>query len=282
MRLGKLDVQLVDDGTFWFDGGVIFGIVPRTVWSRLAQPDERNRIRLGLNSLLIRSGNRTALVETGIGRNMTPRQKDIYGIDDSTDLLRALAAHGVRPEDVHVVINTHLHCDHAGWNTRRDERGRLVPTFPRARYVVQRGEWQAATHPTDLTTVSYRPEHFVPLADCGVLELIDGEAEVAPGVHVLPAPGHTPHHQAVLLKSEGQTACFTGDLIPTSMHLRKAYFCAFDASPGQVLEAKRELLGKALRENWILFYPHDANVPASRLRPPSGDRQFALAEPLKI
>jgi len=282
MTLGDLDLQPVDDGTFWLDGGTMFGIVPRVIWERTYAPDALNRIELALNSLLVRSGDLVVLIETGLGRKLSRKQQNIYGIDDSTDLLRQLASHGVRPEDVDIVINTHLHLDHCGWNTTVDRSGRHVPTFPNARYVVQRGEWEAAMNPTELTRASYLKENFEPIAKTDLLLLVDGEADVAPGIRVEPISGHTRYHQIVLLGAGAVRGAFVGDVIPTTAHLRAAYSCAYDASAVEALESKRALVRRALAEQWTLFFVHDPQVRASRLQESSDDRELARAVPVDV
>jgi len=282
LQIGKLTVHLLNDGPFLLDGGSMFGMVPKVLWQKLCEPDELNRVVLAMNSLLIRSDKKLILIETGIGRKLGEKQRRIYGFSDRTSLLKSLSSVDVAPEDIDVVINTHLHLDHCGWNTMLDESGSVTPTFPNARYVIQRGEWEAAMNPNELGSGSYLKENFEPLEAAGQLDLIDGEEQITPHLRVQPWKGHTDHHQIVILDSEGCGGVYIGDIVPTSAHLRAAYVTAFDASAQEILESKREIVRQALEQDWILFYPHDAKIPASRLSPPQSDREFAVASSVEI
>jgi glyoxylase-like metal-dependent hydrolase (beta-lactamase superfamily II) len=263
--VGDARVSVLQDGTIALDGGAMFGVVPRVVWEKRDPPDERNRVTLGLNVALIESGGKRVLVDTGMGDRWSEREVRMYGIDRSTTLLGGLRARGLAPEDIDVVVNTHLHFDHAGGNTRREGDG-VVPTFPRARYVVQRGEWEDARHPHERSRASYREDDFVPVAEADQLDLIDGETEVAPGVRAVPVGGHTTHHQMVVVESGGETLVVPTDLLPTASHLPLPFVMGYDLFPVATLEAKRQLLHAAVEHGWRILFYHDARTPVGRVR----------------
>jgi glyoxylase-like metal-dependent hydrolase (beta-lactamase superfamily II) len=263
--VGAARVSVLHDGTIALDGGAMFGVVPRVVWEKRDPPDERNRVTLGLNVALIESGGKRVLVDTGMGDRWSEREVRMYGIDRSTTLIGGLRARGLAPEDIDVVVNTHLHFDHAGGNTRREGDG-VVPTFPRARYVVQRGEWEDARHPHERSRASYREDDFVPVAEADQLDLIDGETEVAPGVRAVPVGGHTTHHQMVVVESGGETLVVPTDLLPTASHLPLPFVMGYDLFPVATLEAKRQLLHAAVERGWRILFYHDARTPVGRVR----------------
>ena len=263
--VGDARVTVLHDGTIALDGGAMFGVVPRVVWEKRDPPDERNRVTLGLNVALIESGGQRVLVDTGMGERWSEKEARMYRIDRSTTLLGGLRARGLGPEDIDVVVNTHLHFDHAGGNTRL-EGGRVVPVFPRARYVVQRGEWDDATHPHERNRASYRADDFVPVADAGQLDLVDGEAEVAPVVRAVRVGGHTTHHQMVVVESGGETLVVPTDLLPTASHLPLPFVMGYDLFPVATLEAKRKLLASAAEGGWRILFYHDARTPLGRVR----------------
>jgi len=263
--VGDARVTVLHDGTIALDGGAMFGVVPRVVWEKRDPPDERNRVTLGLNVALIESGGKRVLVDTGMGEGWSEKEVRMYRIDRSTTLLGGLRARGLGPEDIDVVVNTHLHFDHAGGNTRV-EGGRVVPAFPRARYVVQRGEWDDATHPHERSRASYRADDFVPVAEAGQLDLIDGEAEVAPGVRAVRVGGHTTHHQMVVVESGGETLVVPTDLLPTASHLPLPFVMGYDLFPVATLEAKRKLLDAAVEGGWRILFYHDPRTPVGRVR----------------
>ncbi|MCI0487470.1 MAG: MBL fold metallo-hydrolase [Blastocatellia bacterium] len=269
MKLGSFEIEVVSDGTFALDGGAIFGVVPRVVWERYFEPDERNRIRLGLNCLLVRTGRENVLVDTGMGRKWDGRSRDRYALTDETDLLTRLSEKGLAPEDIDVVINTHLHFDHAGTNTiERD--GRPVPAFPRARYVVQRGELEHARSPHERDRASYVAEDFEPVAEAGLFDLIEGDAEIVPGIRAIKVSGHNRDLECVRIDSEGETAFVFADLIPTTAHIPPAWVMGFDLYPVETLEQKKRLLPKAISEKWTCVFYHDPRTPLGRLRERDG------------
>ena len=263
--VGEARVTVLHDGTIALDGGAMFGVVPRVVWEKRDPPDDRNRVTLGLNVALVESGGKRVLVDTGMGDRWSEKEVRMYRIDRSTTLLGGLRAHGLGPEDIDVVVNTHLHFDHAGGNTRR-EGDRVVPTFPRARYVVQRGEWEDARHPHERSRASYREDDLVPVAEAGQLDLIDGEAEVAPGVRAVPVGGHTTHHQMVVVQGGGETLAVPTDLLPTASHLPLPFVMGYDLFPVATLEAKRKLLDAAVEGGWRILFYHDPRTPLGRVK----------------
>lgn len=264
--LGDVRVDIVSDGTFRLDGGSMFGVVPRVIWEKLAPPDARHRIPLGLNCLLVRTPTHTVLVDTGMGDKWDAKFVDVYDLAPPRGrLVDGLAALGVAPADVDVVVYTHLHLDHTGAGTRRTADGLVVPTFPRARHVVQEGEWFAATRPDPRSRPSYREDHFLPLREAGVLDLLDGEREVVPGIRVRLTPGHTAYHQSVIVGGGGRTLCYLGDIIPTTAHLSPTYAMGFDLFPLEVVRQRTVLLEEASEEGWIVVWEHDPLVAAGRV-----------------
>ncbi len=264
-RLGNLDLHILSDGAFYQDAGAVFGVVPRTAWERVAgPPDEQNRMPLALNCLLVRSGGKLLLIETGVG-DKDGALRQAQGADERS-LLSEMAKLGVRPEEVDVVINTHLHADHCGWNTRRLESGELVPTFPRARYLIQRGEWEAATHPNERTRATYLAENLLPLEEADALDLIDGEMTVTPEVTIIPSHGHTADHASVVLTSGGETALYIGDIVQHEVQLeRTAWVSAFDVLPLVSMETKKRLVERAIRERALVVSVHCAYPGLGRL-----------------
>jgi glyoxylase-like metal-dependent hydrolase (beta-lactamase superfamily II) len=257
-NLGDFELTVVSDGTYFLDGGAFFGVVPKPMWSKKATPDDQNRLDAGLNSLLIRSGDRNVLVETGIGNKLSEKLVQIY--KQPAKLLDNLHAAGVAPEDIDIVINTHLHFDHCGWNTvRRGEQ--IVPTFPKAKYYVQKKEWEHGRLQLERDAISYMSPNYDPLIESGQMELIDGDREIAPGVSVKVFPGHTAHMQAVMVESNGKKACYISDLIPTSMHLDLTWVMAFDLFPLTTIESKKQYYAEAIPERWLTVFTHDDKTP---------------------
>jgi glyoxylase-like metal-dependent hydrolase (beta-lactamase superfamily II) len=276
IELGSIKVHVLRESTFWLDGGAMFGVVPRAIWEKSDPPDDRNRVALAANVALVETAGRRVLVETGMGDRWEPREVERYRLQ-GPGLLSALAGLGVGPQDVDMVVNTHLHFDHAGGNTRRVD-GHVAPTFPRARYVVQLGEWEDATRPHERNRASYREDDFVPLAAARQLETVQGEVEVAPGVRVVPVGGHTAYHQIVVVEGGGKTLAVPTDLLPTASHLPLPFIMSYDLFPLGTLEAKRRLLQKVVDEDWWLLFYHDPRVAVGKVRREK-DR-FTLAEPM--
>lgn len=277
MKFGSLEIFVLSDGLFRLDGGAMFGVVPRVLWEKKMAPDARNRITLGLNSLLILDGKQAILVETGIGDKLSPKAADIYGVEHTTTLLDSLRAHGPAPEDINVVIDTHLHFDHCGWNTRRRSDGSLEPTFPHAQYYIQRGQLEHARHPTERDLASFLAENFEPMQATGQWVTLSGNREIVPGVAVVLAPGHTRDMQCVRVTSQGRTAVFFADLVPTTAHLAYPWIMGYDLHPLDTLAEKKRWIPEALRNEWLCIFVHDPNVPAAYLREREGQ---VVAEPV--
>src|SRR5256714_7697827 len=264
MRLGSFELEIVSDGTIALDGGAMFGVVPRPLGERTLPADAQHRVRLGLNCLLIRTADDNILIDTGIGAKWDERSRSRYGIAHETTLLDELARHHLTAEAITVVINTHLHFDHAGTNTT-ERAGRVVPTFPRARYVVQRGEFEHACQPHERDRASYVEADFAPVFEAGQLELVDGDAEIAPGVSVIKVSGHNRDLQCVKVESQGETAFVFADLIPTTAHLPAAWVMGYDLYPLESVDQKKRLVPQAVREGWLCHFYHDPHTPLARL-----------------
>ncbi len=263
--MSKMRFANLSDGSFRLDGGAMFGVVPRVVWETSDPPDDRNRILLGLNCLLIQGEDSLTLVDTGVGDKEGDTFADRFALIRQENLFDALAALGLAPSDVTHVINTHLHFDHCGGNTRLDESGEAVPSFANAKYYVQRGEWEDAIKPNERTRASYLQRNFRPLQESGQLELVDGEAEILPGIRVLPTPGHTPHHQSLLVETGGAKVFYPADLIPTSSHLPLPFIMSYDLEPVRTLETKRQLLERQREEGWLLYFEHERETPFGKV-----------------
>jgi glyoxylase-like metal-dependent hydrolase (beta-lactamase superfamily II) len=259
LTLGDFELSIFSDGTYPLDGGAFFGVIPKIMWSRKVTSDERNYVTSGLNSLLIRTGKQNVLVETGMGNKLSERMIKFYG--QPAQLLTNLAVSGIAPEDIDVVINTHLHFDHCGWNTVRDKNGKIVPTFPRAKYYAPEGEWQYARKPSERDSISYIPDNYDPLVQSGQMTLLKGGEEIVPGISVKTFSGHTAHMQAVIVESAGRTACYISDLIPTTAHIDITWGMAFDLYPLQTIESKKLYYAKAIPEQWLTVFTHGADVP---------------------
>jgi glyoxylase-like metal-dependent hydrolase (beta-lactamase superfamily II) len=269
-RVGSIRVHAIEAGAQQLDGGAMFGIVPKPLWEKRIPADARNRIPLALRCLLVEAPNALVLIDTGIGNKESEKFHDLYGVSnegDPTRLEDAIRDAGFDPSDVDVVLNTHLHFDHAGGNTWIDEGGVVRPSFPDARYVVQKGELDFARSPNERIRASYLPDNLQPIMEAGLWDLVEGDREVTRGVRVLPTPGHTPFHQSVLIESEGEVGCFLADVCPTSAHLPLPWIMGYDLEPLVTLESKRGLWKRALEEEWLLIFEHDPRVPWGRLDP---------------
>lgn len=262
MKLGAFDLYAISDGSFLLDGGQMFSVVPKVLWEKRVTPDARNRVRLGLTCLLIRTGLQNILVETGIGDKFDAKQNEIYRLERSQTLLGGLQELGIKPKDIDMIINTHLHFDHCGWNVR-EENGSLLPTFPRARYLIQRGEWEDAQNANERNRASYIEKFYV--AAKSQTEFLNGDTEIVPGVRVEVAAGHTQHMQCVRVESEGKMAYFPSDLVPTIAHLPYAWMTSFDLYPLETLANKKRLLPELVRRKALLVFAHDPSVPWVRL-----------------
>jgi len=260
--LGDFQLTHFTDGNYFLDGGAFFGVVPKVLWERKLQADASNRISAAMNSLLVRTGRHTVLIETGMGNKLPEKMARIYA--QPAGLLDNLAAGGLRTEEVDVVINTHLHFDHCGWNTvRKDDK--VVATFSNATYYVQEGEWQYAREQRERDRVSYISDNYDPLVSSGQMQLLRGNAEIVPGISVRVFPGHTRHMQAVIVRSGGDTACYISDLIPTTAHLDLTWVMAFDLFPLETIESRKEFYKSAVAEDWLVAFTHDPNIAWTHL-----------------
>lgn len=255
--IGDFELIAISDGIYRLDGGAFFGVVPKTLWSKKMKPDEDNRVPSGLNSVLVRTGDRNILIETGAGNKLPEKMARIYG--QPAELLKNLSAAGVSSEDIDIVINSHLHFDHCGWNTIR-KNGGIEATFPRAKYYVQEGEWQHA-HEGQRDGVSYIPENYDPLVESGQMELLRGGREIVPGISVEVFPGHTRDMQAIIIQSHGHIACYISDLIPTSAHVDPNWVMGFDLYPLETIESRKRYYSRAIPEKWLTMFTHDPEMP---------------------
>jgi methylmalonyl-CoA epimerase len=274
--VGDLEIFTVCDGFIGLDGGAMFGVVPKPLWSRTTPADDRNRVTLAMRSLVVR-GTRTMLIDAGLGDKQDAKFHDIYAVDRTRNLDHTLAEAGLSREDIDIVVATHLHFDHAGGFTTRDAAGRLRPAFPRAQYVVRRGEWDDAMQPSARTRASYLRDNYVPLAEAGVLQMVDEDRTIMPGVRVKLTGGHTLNHQLIAIESNGQCATFVADLMPTTAHLPDAWVMGFDVRPLETVQAKQAFVKDAMEREMLVFFPHDTAVPAGYLRERDGKRMVEPA-----
>ena len=259
LTLGDFELSVFSDGTYPLDGGAFFGVIPKVMWSRKMSADEKNYITTGLNSLLIRTGKQTILIETGIGNKLPDRMVKFYG--QPAKLLENLGSAGIAPDDIDIVINSHLHFDHCGWNTMRDKNGKIVPTFPRAKYYAPEGEWQYARKPSERDSISFLPDNYDPVVANGQMTLLKGGEEIVPGISVETFRGHTAHMQGIIVQSGGQTACYISDLIPTTAHIDLTWGMGFDLYPLDTIESKKQYYSRALPEKWLTVFTHDPKTP---------------------
>jgi glyoxylase-like metal-dependent hydrolase (beta-lactamase superfamily II) len=264
MRLGAFDIYPLRDGRFRLDGGAMFGVVPKVLWEKCCPADDLNRIPLSVTTLLVRAHGKNVLVDTGLGAKEDEKFHRMFAVERAPTLMDSLKRLGLHPEDIHLVVNTHLHFDHAGGNTRRDQEGNLRPAFPKARYVVQSGEFEDAARANERTRASYRQDNFRPIFD--QWDFLHGDTELLPGLTAIVTAGHTRCHQGVKIESEGKVAFFLGDLIPTVSHLPLPYIMGYDLFPIQTLETKRWVLDRAFEEQWLLLFEHDPLVQAGYVR----------------
>ncbi len=275
VQIGPYVVHFVSGGRFRLDGGAMFGVVPKTLWSRTAPADEKNRIQMGMTCLLIEGDGKRILVDAGSGTKLDPKFCEIYAIERPEGLLDEIRAAGVAPEEIDTVALTHLHFDHCGGGTTRGEDGIVRATFPNARYLVRRQEWNDAHHANERNRASYFSENYDPLEASGQLLLHDDDIEILPGVWMKCLPGHTLGHQGVFFDVPGQRALYAVDLIPTVAHLPLPYIMGYDLYPLTTLETKRAILRDATREHWLLLFEHD---PSSRAIRVAGDEQRVTFE----
>nr|WP_252263701.1 MBL fold metallo-hydrolase [Paracidobacterium acidisoli] len=261
--LGEFELTVLSDGSYFLDGGAMFGVVPKPMWEKRAPADALNRILLGLNTVVVRTGKHTVAIETGIGNKLSEKLRAIH--EAKEQLPQAFAAAGIRPEEVDVVINSHLHFDHCGWNTTKLPDGRVIPTFPNARYFAHRGEVEHGHLQMERDAVSYISDNYDPLIKSGQMTLLDtkpGEVtEIVPGISVEGYPGHTSQLLAVHLDSGGKRACYISDLIPTSAHLDITWVMGYDLDPLTCIEQRKRFYRRAIPEEWLVLFTHDHRTP---------------------
>lgn len=257
--LGDFELTVVNDGKYYLDGGAMFGVVPKPMWEKVLPADEQNRIHMAMNSLVIRTGSDTILVDTGAGNKLPDKTRKIFDIQEC--LLERLGEASIAPDEITVVINTHLHFDHAGWNTRRRADGVVVPSFPRAKYYFQKGELAHAHVQHERDRVSYLTDNYDPLVANGQAILLEGAAEIVPGVRVELFPGHTDHHQVVIVESQGKTAAYVGDLIPSTAHLNPTWVMAYDLAPITSIENRKRYYQSAIPDGWLTVFTHEPQTP---------------------
>jgi glyoxylase-like metal-dependent hydrolase (beta-lactamase superfamily II) len=283
LTLGDFELTICSDGTYLLDGGAMFGVVPKTLWQKRAVPDSDNRILLGLNTVVVRTGSATVLIETGIGNRQSAKMQEIH--QNQARLPASLAAGGIDPAEVTHVINTHLHFDHCGWNTTTVPEGSIVPTFPNAQYFAHRGEVEHGHLQLDRDKVSYLSPNYDPLIATGQMTLLDNESirrdpSIVPGVWVELFPGHTAQMLGVHIESGGRHACYIGDLIPTSHHVEPTWVIGYDLDPLTCIEQRKRFLARAIPEKWVVLFTHDHHVPAATLS--LNDKGKPVATPYEI
>jgi glyoxylase-like metal-dependent hydrolase (beta-lactamase superfamily II) len=270
VALGDFEITLVRAGFYWWDGGAMFGVVPKTLWGKKFEPDELNRVRMGFNCYVIRTGEHSILVETGAGDKPDSKARQRMKLPNTgPDLRDVLSSSGIDPETIDIVVNTHLHFDHCGGNTFVSN-GVAKPAFPRARYFTRRGEWEHAHTRHIRDSVSYIDANYDPLVETGQMQLVEGDFEVAPGIDMKLAPGHNRDMAVLTASSKGQTFCFFSDLIPTAAHVTPSWVAAFDLFPLEAIDNKIRWLGDAARGNWLCGYGHDPEVSFARIEMKAG------------
>ena len=277
MKFGSVSVNVISDGTILQDGGAVFGPIPKVQWEQRVKPDRKNRIRMGLNCLLVQSPERNVLIDTGAGAKRADRMREAHGLNGNK-LLKELRKLGLTAREIDTVILTHLHFESAGGSTKLDRSGRAVPTFPNAEYVVQQASWDEASSPNERTQASYYSQDYVPLEEAGVLRLLDGDSEVAPGIRTQVTNSHSRGHQIVFIETGSERIAFAGDLIPTPFHLPLVSISAVDYSPGDTLEAKKALLKMAVDDGLLLVFGHSQEPKSGYLQQRNGKSHFSVRE----
>jgi glyoxylase-like metal-dependent hydrolase (beta-lactamase superfamily II) len=275
LPLGDFELSVFSDGTYPLDGGAFFGVIPKVMWSKKVSADDRNYVTSGLNSLLIRTGKQNVLVETGMGNKLSERMIKFYG--QPAKLLENLAAAGIAPEDIDIVINSHLHFDHCGWNTVRDKNGKIVPAFPRAKYYAPEGEWHYARKPSERDAISYISENYDPLVESGRMTLLKGGEEIVPGISVETFRGHTASMQGVIVQSSLKIACYISDLIPTTAHIDISWGMGFDLYPLDTIESKKRYYTRSIPEKWLTVFTHDPKTPCAYIEKDESGRLVVRA-----
>ena len=280
MRLGPFGIRAIETGTFRLDGGAMFGVVPKVLWSKTNPADENNRISMAMRAMLVDGNGRRLLVDSGAGTKLGDKMLKNYVIE-TPGLAQALGQSGIDPASVTDAIATHLHFDHAGGYTYSDEKSHLKLVLPEAVHHIQRKQWEAALDPNDKDRASFFEENYLPVEKAGKLDLVDGETEIYPGVRVIDTAGHTPGHQVVLVETDEGNLLYCGDLIPLASHINLPYIMSYDHFPLSTLEEKRRILGMAADEGWVLFFEHDPLITACRVRRTENGR-FQVSEEIDI
>lgn len=266
MRFGKFEIFSIVENSFKIDGGAMYGVIPKIIWQKFSPPDENNLVKLDINLLLIKTDGENILIDVGMGDVLSERQRKMFGVEASSSLEEHLSEHNLTPEDINLVLLTHLHADHAGGVIKLDKDGKKLPRFPNARYVVQLREWEEAMHPDERTSATYFTSSLKILEQEKLLELVDGEDEAAAGIRLISTGGHTPGHQAVLIKDGDDKILWPGDIIPSTYHLRIPYVAAVDLLPRETMEQKRRFLQMCTQDGWVLAFDHDLKVKLGRLK----------------
>lgn len=278
MATGDVETELLCAGFFSLDGGASFGIIPKPVWQKLCKTDEYNRIRVSCRSLLIKTKNRNILVDTGMGEKWDDRFIEMYSVEKMPSIVSSLSERDLTPDDIDIVINTHLHFDHCGGNTSIHS-GEIVSSFPNARYVVQKGEWDWALNSDERSAGSYLKENYLPLMEkFGVVDLVEGDYTICDGVELIVTKGHTKHHQSVLVAAGDEKVFFPGDLVPTSMHVNLPWIMAYDLFPYDSIQTRKNIYKKAIKENWVIALEHDPVYEFGRIRIEKGKFMFVPEE----
>lgn len=280
MKIGPYEILPIETGRFALDGGAMFGIVPWVLWTKAMKPDERQRIDLAARCLLVRGNGKNILIDNGNGTKFTEKQRDIYKLNDaSLNLDSSLAVHSLHLDDITDVILTHLHFDHAGGSTRW-ENGKLVPTFSKAKYYVQKDHWNLAMNPSDKDRGSFMSDDYLPLMEHSVLDFVDGEGALFPGIDMVVCNGHTNAQQLPKISDGHKTVLFCCDLFPTSSHIGYPYVMAYDLRPVVTIEEKKRILPQAYEEGWTLFLEHDPTVEAITVK--ATEKGFVVDQKLQI
>lgn len=274
LTLGKFQVYGLRDGFFYLDGGSMFGVVPKILWGKIYAPDSHNRIKLALNSLLIDTGKDRILVDSGVGTHLVGKLRDYYSIETKPGLVSSLRDLDYSVKDINFVINTHLHFDHCGGNTCKNEKGEIVPTFPNATYIIQKCEWDHALRPGFRDKPNYLGQFFLPLEKQGQLRLVEGDTIVTEGVEVVLTPGHTACHQCVKIQSQQNVLFFLGDMVPTSAHVGSFYIASYDLYPMETFENKTRYFEQAVEGDWIVALNHDPDYYFGRIVSQNGKYRF--------
>jgi len=265
MKLGTIEIFSFVENRFKIDGGAMFGVVPKIIWEKLVHCDEKNRVDLDLNLLLVKTDDKNILIDAGIGNTLTDRMRKIYGIENESNLNKSLGMCGLKPEEIDILILTHLHLDHAGGVVRFNEREEKVPSFPNAKHIIQSREWEDALSPDERTVAAYFPENFFILEDLQLVELVDGEKEIESGIKVVPTGGHTRGHQSVLIDTGNDKILCPGDILPTQHHLKIPYVTSADTYPMDTMKVKKEFLERCLNDGWNVAFDHDIELKLAKL-----------------